>query len=207
MFTGLIEEVGRLKKSQAGVQGFRLEIEAPAISPQIKIGDSVAVNGVCQTVIHCGKTTFQVEAVGDTLKKTTLGSLAIQSPINLERALRVDGRLDGHLVSGHVNAQGKILSWMQSGMVWKLILQVPREIQSQILCEGSLSVEGISLTISSLHPTGCTLNIIPHTRENTSLKYARIGQRVNLETDLLMRNRISSPSDGLNMETLRTWGY
>ena len=206
MFTGLIEEVGTLRGRRALSGGVRLKIQA-RFSSELNLGASVNVHGACQTVVAFDQETFEVEAVGATLEKTTLGDLRLGSCVNLERALRADQRLDGHLVSGHVQASGRVKSFSSQGAAWALEIEVPQELRPFVLPEGSIAVDGISLTIAAVTPQGVILSVIPHTRENTSLSQLRAGQLVNLETDSSVRAVRVPETKGLSLELLKTWGY
>jgi riboflavin synthase len=206
MFTGLIEEVGKLQGRRALPGGVRLKIQAH-LSGQLNLGASVNVHGACQTVVAFDQETFEVEAVGATLEKTTLGELRLGALVNLERALRADQRLDGHLVSGHVQATGRVKSFSSRGAAWALEIEVPQELHPFVLPEGSIALDGISLTIAAVTPQGVLLSVIPHTRENTSLSQLRVGQLVNIETDSSVRALRAPETKGLSWENLKAWGY
>jgi riboflavin synthase len=186
MFTGLVEELGRVVEIRASEGGRRFVLEAAGIAPELSPGDSVAIDGACQTVEGVEGTRFTFFSMGETLRATTLGQLETGSPVNLERALKADGRLGGHFVTGHVDGTGRIESLRREQGWLRLVLSMPAELAAQIVPKGSLAVDGISLTVGpDPGPEGCELFIIPHTLEHTKLKTARPGDAVNLETDLI----------------------
>jgi riboflavin synthase len=210
MFTGLIEEVGTLSRSEARQGGRVLRVAAARVTEQLALGDSVSLNGVCQTVTAFGPGWFEVEAVGDTLTKTTLGELAAGAPLNLERACRADTRLGGHFVLGHVNGVGTVSSWTPQGDAWFLEIVPPPELLKYLVDEGSVAVEGISLTVAEARADRFRLSIIPHTREHTTLAGLKAGQKVNLEADILAKyveGLLKNKTGALNLETLAGWGY
>ncbi|AHC13940.1 riboflavin synthase [Salinispira pacifica] len=197
MFTGLIEELGVMQSltsigSAGGDKAMRLRISAPGIAPELKIGDSVAVNGACQTVTECSSGDFTVECLGETLTKTNLGSLSRGQAVNLERALRMGDRFDGHMVQGHVNETASVVSIEQRGTNRYLKVLLSDQAAAMCIPEGSIAIDGISLTIALLYPPrsghqALAVNVIPHTWENTSLKHLSQGSRVNIETDMIGR--------------------
>jgi riboflavin synthase len=188
MFTGIIEEIGILKKIVSIRSGRRISIKAELIIGGLKIGDSVSVNGVCLTVTGMEKDSFMVEAVGQTMTKTTIKRWVVHQKVNLERAMQVEGRWGGHLVQGHINGQGRVTGMQNKGDNWYLQLIIPRELERFMVREGSIAVDGVSLTIADLtagRETG--ISIIPHTYRNTIISGYKTGQLVNIETDFLAR--------------------
>jgi riboflavin synthase alpha subunit len=185
LFTGIIETVGKVARIQRSADLASLEIEAPAVTGGVKLGDSIAVNGACLTVtgIDGVKVTFQ--AVAETLLRTNLGELVAGSPVNLERAVRADQRLDGHVVQGHVDATGRIRSLERSGDDVRLFVDCDAEFADLLVDKGSVTVDGVSLTVVRAGPTGFDVALIPHTLEATTLGRRRPGERVNLEADVL----------------------
>ncbi|NNM53908.1 MAG: riboflavin synthase [Spirochaetales bacterium] len=208
MFTGLIEEVGRLTARRALAQGVRLRITAPRLASGTTLGASVSVQGACQTVVALGQDWFEVDAVGATLAKSTLGNLGVGAGLNLERALRADQRLDGHLVAGHVQGVGTVKRFVPVGDAWLLEVELPRELRRYTLSEGSIALDGVSLTIAGVTPLGVTVSVIPHTRAETTLKDLKPASRVNIETDGAVRAAFAAnePS-GLTWDDLNSWGY
>jgi riboflavin synthase len=187
MFTGLIEEVGTLRKIEPMRDGRRLFIEAQTTRAETAVDDSVAVNGICLTVVKLDPAGFWVEAVGETLRKTTLKSWRIGQPVNLERALRLNDRLGGHLVQGHVNGVGKITQLSPRGENYFLEVEMPRNLLRYCVAEGSIAIDGISLTIARLNGTRLGVSVIPHTFTHTNLRNRHIGDAVNVETDIIAK--------------------
>lgn len=186
MFTGLIETVGRVERA-VGRQGNRVFTIGAEFAGELKLGESVAVNGCCLTVTGADKTSFDVEAVASTLEETTLGRAKTGDTVNLERALRAGDRMGGHFVQGHVDEVGKVRRIEQHSGHWTLAIETERRTSHPLVEKGSVSVDGISLTVASLRPREFAVNIIPHTWENTTLKQRRPGDRVNIEYDLLVK--------------------
>ena len=187
MFTGIIEEIGNIHKINSISGGFKIIISASKVLEDLKINDSIAVNGVCLTVISVNNKNFKVEAVGETIKKTTLKEIRINQPVNLERAIKITDRLGGHLVQGHVNGVGKILKIQKLGENYLLEVEIPISIKKYIIDEGSITVDGISLTIAKIINNKIAISIIPHTWKNTNLNTRKIGANVNIETDLIAK--------------------
>ncbi|MEO0081936.1 MAG: riboflavin synthase [candidate division WOR-3 bacterium] len=186
MFTGLIEEIGRLANTADTRGNLVLTIEA-GFAPQLRPGDSVAVDGCCLTVIKANSYRFQVEAVAATLKQTTLSELHIGSRVNLERALVLGDRLGGHFVQGHVDELAVLTNVERVTGSWGMAFRVKAENRRFLVEHGSVCVNGVSLTIAGLKPEGFRVNVIPHTWNNTNLKELRVGNKVNLEYDLLVK--------------------
>ncbi|MGD9897850.1 MAG: riboflavin synthase [Calditrichaceae bacterium] len=187
MFTGLIEEIGKITGIESIAGGKRIKISAKSIMNDIKIDDSVAVNGVCLTVITCDAENFRVDAVGDTLKKTTFSQLREGAEVNLERAVRLMDRLGGHLVQGHVNGVGTITQINKLGENYFLEVDIPKGLTKYLISEGSIAIDGISLTIARLNDSKVGVSVIPHTWSNTHLKLRKIGDHVNIETDVIAK--------------------
>jgi len=185
MFTGLVEEVGVLKQKNQFGSGLRLTILAEKISPDLKIGDSVNINGVCQTIIQTSQTNFTVETVEETLKKTTLGFLRTGERVNLERSLQANARLGGHFVLGHVDTRSEILEIISLSASHEIKIKIPDEFSTYIVRVGSIAVEGISLTLADVSDNSFTVAIIPHSWKETNLSDKKVGDSVNLEFDIL----------------------
>jgi riboflavin synthase len=186
MFTGLIEELGRVARADAAGGGREIEIAAPALAPSLAVGDSVSVSGACQTVTAIAGERFRFYSMGETLRATTIGSLQPGSPVNLERALTPTSRLGGHFVTGHVDGKGRIDAITAEDGWTTVRLALPAELASQLVPKGSIAVDGISLTVGpEVADDACELFIIPHTLAQTTLGSARPGDAVNVETDLL----------------------
>jgi len=183
MFTGLIEATGEIAARTPTTGGQRVSVRSP-LTAELKLGDSVAVNGVCLTVVQTDAA-FHADVGPETLRVTTLGSLDNGALVNLERPLRGDGRMGGHFVQGHVDAVGQIADLRpESDFLW-LTVSFPRELARYMVLKGSVAVDGISLTVAGLAGDRFDVQLVPFTVEHTNLKRARIGDRVNLECDMI----------------------
>jgi len=185
MFTGIIEEIGRISRIYSSREGRRLVIEASKILADLKVGDSVAINGACLTVVECMSTGFLVEVSPETLSRTTLGRLRPAEEVNLERALRVGDRLGGHQVMGHIDGIGKIGYREGRGDFLDLFIKAPPEIMRYVVPKGSIAVDGISLTVAHCDREGFWVAIVPYTARMTTIAKKRIGDEVNLEADII----------------------
>jgi len=186
MFTGIISDVGRVRAvDQAG--GTRFEFEVHFGMDDVEIGASIACCGTCLTVIEKGPNWFAAEASAETLSKTTLGDWHIDTPVNFERPLRAADELGGHLVSGHVDGVGKIISIEEDGDSIRYQFEPPKDLMKFIAAKGSISVNGVSLTVNEVDDTKFGVNIIPHTQSATTFGTAKINELVNLEIDMLAR--------------------
>jgi len=218
MFTGIIEETGIVSAVIRESGRIRFIIRAGKTLVDTKYGDSINVEGVCQTVAEISDNTFTVFTLAESLKKTTLGDLKTGSKVNLERAMRPDSRMGGHMVQGHVSTTALIKELSQTGGNVYLSVEVPKEFARLCVPEGSIALDGISLTIAEISGCVITVNIIPVTFESTSLKYKKAGDKMNLETDIIGRyvERFLAPfisrfdneeNKTLNIEKLREFGY
>jgi riboflavin synthase len=185
VFTGIVECVGEVEALRPLGDAARLVVRAPAIAPELRVGDSVAVSGACLTVTEAGRETIAFDAVRETLDRTTLGELAPGGAVNLERALRADGRLDGHIVQGHVDATGRVRELARRGRDVRLVLDCPADLAGQLVPKGSVAIDGVSLTVVNLEPEGFDVALVPHTLQVTTLGRLAAGRRVNLEADVL----------------------
>ncbi|HSU32300.1 MAG TPA: riboflavin synthase [Bryobacteraceae bacterium] len=189
MFTGIIEELGRVIALEHGQAGGRLTVECSGILQDATLGASIAVNGTCLTAVELSADKFSVDLAPETLKRTNLGDLTPGSYVNLERPLRANGRLDGHFVLGHVDGTAEIVSLEALGDDnWWLRLRVPQELTRYIVTKGSLGVDGMSLTVAEVDGDLVSFTIIPHTYEHTTLRGYRSGCRVNMEVDILAKH-------------------
>ncbi|MFH1528674.1 MAG: riboflavin synthase [Bacteroidota bacterium] len=188
MFTGLIEEIGIVKKILSVGGGLKLLISAEKILEDSRIGDSICINGVCLTITEFSRSTFWVDAVGATLLKSTLSKITIGTKVNLERAIRADSRLGGHIVQGHVNGIGKILQIKRHEENYLLKISTENNLFRYIIDEGSIAIDGISLTVSKIYSDAVfDISVIPHTWKYTNLQYRKIGENVNIEIDILIK--------------------
>ena len=187
MFTGIIEEIGRVAGVKSSGDNILIEITAPLISSDIALGKSIAVNGACLTAVAFCAGEFTVEATKATLASTNLGLLTRGSAVNLERAMRADGRFDGHFVQGHVDGTGRIRSLSKNSSAAAIEIAVADELVAYMVHKGSVAVNGVSLTIMELKPDAIVLNIIPHTLKETTLISLKEGDIVNIETDMLAK--------------------
>lgn len=185
MFTGIVEEMGAVTVMQKTLAGTRMSILASTVMSDLKIGDSVSVNGTCLTVVSKGDRDFSVEVSPETLSVTTLGQLAPGAPVNLERAMKLSERIGGHLVAGHVDGIGTIRSRHQEGNAIFFTIEAPAEILRYCVVKGSVTIDGISLTINDLSEHGLSVAIIPHTAKVTTLGLKQVNDTVNLESDLI----------------------
>ena len=187
MFTGIIERAGRVVRREQAPAGVRLEIETGPMAEAACVGDSVAINGVCLTVVAAEGGALAFEAVPETLRRSNLGDLAEGDSVNLERPLLAGGRLDGHIVQGHVDGVGRLVSVTAEGDSLRLRVQAPKELLRYIVEKGSVALDGISLTVAALVEGGFEVVIIPHTWEVTNLRSRAVGDRLNLEVDILAK--------------------
>ena len=187
MFTGLIEEVGLVSAVEDGGGRRRLQIEANLVRDNVQIGESITVNGACQTVVELDDASFVVESVEETLRRTTLGDLIPGNRVNLERSLRLQDRLGGHLVAGHVDGVGIVRQLERRDGDAFLEIEAPAALRRYIASKGSIAVDGISLTVVDVIDSVFTVALIPHTLQHTNLSETRSGGRVNLEVDLVAR--------------------
>jgi riboflavin synthase len=185
MFSGIIEEMGVVKGVSKTRQGSSVSILAKTVLEGLKIGDSVTVNGACLTVVGFDRTEMTADLSPETTKVTTLGSLKPGDPVNLERAMRLGDRLGGHLVTGHVDAIGTIRARAQEAEALQLMIEAPREVLRFCVPKGSITVDGISLTLNEVTDRAFRVTIIPHTAKVTTLGIKQVGDAVNLEADLV----------------------
>ena len=185
MFTGLVESTATVHSLTTSADSARLVLEGVAFAAELGLGDSVAVNGCCLTVVHTGEARVAFDLLQQTLRLTALGSLEAGSLVNLERAMSLSARLGGHMVQGHVDGTGTISAWEPAGQDYRLEVLIPPDLMPQIIPQGSITIDGISLTVARRDTDRITCWITPHTREVTHLSRAKAGQPVNLETDLI----------------------
>jgi riboflavin synthase len=188
MFTGIIEEIGHIKKIATKNQAMELSIGATKILEDVKLGDSIAINGVCLTVTDFSKDSFSVDVMPETFRATSMATLSVGSPLNLERALAIGDRLGGHFVTGHVDGVAKITQIMPIDNAVNYTLEMDSELIKHCIFRGSIAVDGISLTIFGVTDNNIQLSIIPHTVSHTILGSKKVGEKVNIECDMLSKH-------------------
>lgn len=200
MFTGLIEEIGTVSGIFQGRNSYEFKIDAQTILSETKIGDSICTNGACLTVTKMGNTNFTVDIMSETVDKTNFSLLKIGSKVNLERAMRLSDRLGGHLVSGHIDGIGKIIGLEKDDIAWRINIEADQEVISKMIDKGSITIDGISLTIVEVFASSFQVSIIPHTAKETTLLTKKINDTVNLETDMIGKYvlKFLSPSQNTN---------
>jgi riboflavin synthase len=195
VFTGLIQELGKVKTAQMQGSDLLLTLEAPSLSGQVKLGDSVAVNGCCLTVIDLNPPCFSFQAVPETLSRTLVGGLKTGDPVNLELALTLSQPLGGHFVQGHVDGTAEIIEKKPEGAGLRLTVRLPEALKVYVAEKGSIALDGTSLTVAALKDADVEIALIPHTVENTVFKWKQVGDRVQVEVDLLAKylEKLSTP--------------
>jgi riboflavin synthase len=211
MFTGLVEEIGRIVAVESVGTSRRFTIRAEKILADAKIDDSICVSGVCLTVVAISGKTFQVQAVDETLRKTTLGNLHQGSCVNLERALRPADRLGGHFVQGHVDGTAQIVDFIPQAAGKLIVIELDDKLLRYAILHGSIALDGVSLTVARLEDSRLTIALIPHTLAQTTLGERQVGDWLNVETDLLgkyvERLLTTRAESGLTNTQLTAWGY
>ena len=213
MFTGIIEAIGEVTHIESKAKDSRLNITATDFNlNEVKIGDSIAINGVCLTVINKSTNSFKADVSAETLNKSSLASLQIGSKINLEKAMKANARFDGHIVSGHVDDIGVIVSKKTLGESIQFAIKVPANLSKYIAVKGSICIDGTSLTVNEINDCEFFVNIIPHTIKSTIIDYYQVGTKVNLEIDIIARylERLildNKPEQKITKQLLRDNGY
>lgn len=187
MFTGIIEEIGHVKSLHRGAKSFTLEVEADVVMQGTQVGDSIATNGVCLTVTSLTGHGFTADVMPETVQRTALGELKAGSPVNLERALSLQTRLGGHIVSGHIDGTGRISDRRQDDNALWLTVECDSRLLRYIIEKGSITIQGVSLTVARVDERSFAVSLIPHTQSATTLHAARIGDMVNLENDIIAK--------------------
>lgn len=215
MFTGIVEEVGKVREVRRGQTASFIEIQAKTVLSDVHPGDSIAVNGVCLTVTEFSADSFRADVMNETLNRSSLGSLRAGSPVNLERAMSANGRFGGHIVSGHIDGTGIITDIRRDGIsVWYTI-GTTAAVMRYIVEKGSVAIDGISLTVAKVTDNSFSVSIIPHTAEQTVLSYRKNGDTVNLENDIIgkyvekLMKPQNSPDEpkGITMDFLARNGF
>jgi riboflavin synthase len=215
MFTGIIEAVGRIKNIEPVGGDMRLHVGVGSLDmADVQLGDSIAVNGVCLTAIEFDGDSFVADVSNETITLTSLKGLAMGSDVNLEKALLPTTRLGGHLVSGHVDGLGEVLSIKEESRSIQIIIRSPDELKHYIAMKGSICIDGTSLTVNKITNTDLEINIVPHTQQQTIIKNYKPGTKVNLEVDLIARylERLLTKKDddqagGVTLESLVKAGF
>lgn len=187
MFTGIVEDIGVIKQVVKSSKSTKLTILATKIMSDLKYGDSVATDGVCLTVSELSPMTFSADVMAQTLRFSTLGKLRVGDRVNLERALQLSNRFGGHIVSGHIDCVGRIVNIYQEDIARWIEIEIPRESMKYIVAKGSVSVDGISLTVAKLDKTTFWISTIPVTQSDTTLAQKKVGEDVNIELDILAK--------------------
>lgn len=210
MFTGIVEEVGTISK----IKSASLVIKADKVLEGTRLGDSIAVNGVCLTVVNIGNNEFEADVMPETKRCSNLSDVKPGDKVNLERAMAANGRFGGHIVSGHIDGEGSILEIKEEGNAFWYAVSAKEEILKYVIRKGSVTIDGISLTVAKVEDDGFYVSIIPHTRKETSLSCKKIGDRVNIECDMVGKYiehfisfRDRKKESSLNEEFLRKFGY
>ncbi|MBC5629193.1 riboflavin synthase [Clostridium sp. NSJ-6] len=185
MFTGIVEEIGEIKGIKRGEKSSVLVVKANKVLEETRVGDSICTNGVCLTVININRDTFEADVMAETLRKSTLGNLSIGSKVNLERALSLATRLGGHIVSGHIDGVGEVISLVKEDNATWVSVKAEPELLRYIVYKGSIAIDGISLTVAYVDNEIFKVSIIPHTGEETILLKKKCGDTVNLECDVI----------------------
>lgn len=210
MFTGLVEEIGTIKKISTNNDGKELLVAAEEVLQDVKIGDSIAIDGVCLSVIAFSQKEYSAQAVHETLSKTTLGKLQVGSKVNLERAMSANGRFGGHIVQGHVDGTGTILTINHYQKSAEIEIGLPKELLKYIIQKGSVTVSGISLTVAEKRANSIVIAVIPITLQDSNLGLKKVGDSVNIETDLFAKyveNFIEMRNAPDINEKMKKWGY
>ena len=216
MFTGIVEEMGKIVRVEKGAKSSRLTVSGDKIFSDLKLGDSVATNGVCLTVTSFSKGIFTADVMNETLKRSNLGELRQGSMVNLERAMIANGRFGGHIVSGHIDGTGVITKIEQDDIAVWYTIRADRKIMKYIIEKGSVAIDGISLTIAKVTDNDFSVSLIPHTAKETVLGYKKTGDTVNLENDVVgkyiehflsFKEEPETKSSGITQEFLLKAGF
>jgi riboflavin synthase len=213
MFTGLIEALGKVQAVRTMAAGMVLCVDIGAIAQTARIGDSINLNGACLTVSRLSGTTADFDVSPETLARSTLGKLSAGAVVNIEQAMRADGRFGGHIIQGHIDGTGTIKNIRKTGDFYDVTFGASKELLDEIVVKGSVAVDGISLTVAAMDSQSFTIAVIPVTWQNTNLGTLKIGNKVNIETDVIVKtvkkqlSLIMGQNKGLTSEKLREMGF
>ncbi|UCF63519.1 MAG: riboflavin synthase [bacterium] len=211
MFTGIIEDIGTVTSISPLKDGLEMTVRSEKLTHKLQPGDSISIDGACQTAIRVVQDTFTFQAVGETLTKSTLGQFKPGRRVNLEPSLTLQTPLGGHLLQGHVQGKAKILNWQKRGDNYYLGISIPDQLIKYCVAEGSIAIDGISLTIAELLDQSIGISVIPFTVKKTTLQARQLGDWVNIETDIIARYLEQflqkSKNEGVSWEKLKDWGY
>lgn len=209
MFTGIVEEIGTIRAIKKGANSVTLTIQAKVILADLKLGDSVATNGVCLTVTSILGNTFTADVMHETLSRSSLRHLQHGNAVNLERAMMANGRFGGHMVAGHIDGVGTIRSIVKDDIAYWYKIQADRNILRYVIEKGSVTIDGISLTVAALERDTFSVSVIPHTQTQTILHQKKIGSLVNIETDLVGKfiEKFTTTSQGITQNDLSNYGF
>lgn len=210
MFTGIIEEEGHIEHITEGAKSCRLKIRADKIFDDLKIGDSVAVNGVCLTACEIRKPYFTADVMAETMRKTAIGALVKGSKVNLERAMQLGGRFGGHIVSGHIDGTGTVIDMVREDNAVLVTISASPDIMEYIVMKGSVALDGISLTVANVKNDRFMVSVIPHTASQTTILGKRAGDRINIECDVIgkyVKQFTDKKQSGITMDFLRENGF
>jgi riboflavin synthase len=211
MFTGIIEELGTVKALRREAGAARITLSAAKVLDGTTLGDSICVNGVCLTVVEMSRTEFSADVAVETLRVTNLGDLQAGNKVNLERALQLSARIGGHLVTGHVDAVGRLREKREEGNGWRIFIDASASVLRYVIKKGSIAIDGISLTVADVDNAGLAIAMIPHTAKLTTLGFKKAGDSVNLESDIigkyverLLAGRVEG---GVSLDALKKSGF
>lgn len=210
MFTGLIKEIGTVKSIKRIGDGMELSVSSSFVNADAAVDDSIAVNGVCLTVVRKDLESFTVQAVNETIRKSNIGKLVQGQKVNLEPALRADDRLGGHIVQGHIDGSGEIIRIIKKQNGNEFVISAERGTLRYIVEKGSVCLDGVSLTVAGTESDSFRVAVIPHTEKNTTIGLWKTGTNLNIETDIIGRyveKLLNSPGDGLTIDKLNQLGY
>lgn len=210
MFTGIIEETGIIDNITTGAKSCRLRIKGNIIFDDLKLGDSVAVNGVCLTVAQLTPESFEADVMAETMRRTGMGALKKGSRVNLERAMPMNGRFGGHIVSGHIDGVGTVVSKVTEDNAVLVTITADADVMKYIVFKGSVALDGISLTVANVLNDRFTVSIIPHTASETTLLERNIGEKINIECDVIgkyVEKLMGKPQGGITLDFLKENGF